>query len=172
MYDGVIIDARQEVILSQLMLEPAFDAVIYKPTLDTATRIILPAHRVRSFRYFDVHNNINRQFISIRQDGVYRFYEVVIFGEVKVVRRLKKGVLSWEADEGHDYDFFCSFRNELVDLKKFKAAVVPHLVQVYGQDLADFIDQNRFRFHDVAAVFAVVKRCNELTARYHSVATR
>jgi hypothetical protein len=172
MYNGVIVDHHQEVIVSQLTVHAGFDAVIYKSKLDTSTRVILPAHRVKSFRYFDNASNINRQFISLRHSGIYRFYEIVIYGEVQVIRRLKRNKPSLETDEANDYNFFLWFRNDLIDLKKFKSIVYPLLVQRYGSELEDFVGQNKLQFLNVAAIFSIVKKCNELSGTQRLVATR
>jgi len=172
MFDGVVVNHRQEVILAQIAVETAFDALIFKANSDTAGCSILPAHRVNSFRYFDSANNINRQFISLRYHGVYRFFEVVIYGPIQVIRRLKRNVGPLEANEGHDYDFFCWFGNELTEMKSFRSTVFPLLVQVYGQELEDFINQNKLRLHDQVSIFSIVKKCNELCGRQRLVATR
>ncbi len=172
MFDGVVVNHRQEVILAKVAVETAFDAVIFKSNSDTAICSILPAHLVNSFRYFDSVTNINRQFISLRYHGVYRFFEIVIYGPVQVIRRIKRGVSPLEANEGHDYDFFCWFGNELTELKSFKSTVFPLLVQLYGKELEDFISQNKLRLHDQVSVFSIVKKCNELSRRQHLVATR
>jgi hypothetical protein len=172
MYDGVVVNHRQEVILAKITVETAFDALIFKSNTDTTICSILPAHRVNSFRYFDSANNINRQFISLRHHGTYRFFEIAIYGHVQIMRRLKSNVNTAEANEGHDYDFFCLFGNELTELKNFKSAVFPLLVQLYGKELENFISQNKLRLHDPVSIFSVVKKCNELSGRQHLVATR
>jgi hypothetical protein len=172
MFDGVVVNHRQEVILAKVAVETAFDAVIFRLNSDTAICSILPAHRVNSFRYFDSANNINRQFISLRYQGGYRFFEVVIYGPVQVIRRLKSNVSPLEANEGHDYDFFCRFGNELTEMKSFKSTVFPLLVQLHGKDLEDFISQNKLRLHDQVSIFSIVKKCNELCGRQRLVATR
>ena len=172
MFDGVVVNHRQEVILAKVAVETAFDAVIFKSNSDTAICSILPAHRVNSFRYFDSVININRQFISLRHHGAYRFFEIVIYGPVQVLRRLKRGVSPLKANEGHDYDFFCWFGSELIELKKFKSDVFPFLVQMHGQILEDFVRQNKLRLNDAGSIFSVVKKCNELSGRQRLVATR
>jgi hypothetical protein len=108
----------------------------------------------------------------LRYQGGYRFFEVVIYGPVQVIRRLKSNVSPLEANEGHDYDFFCRFGNELTEMKSFKSTVFPLLVQLYGKELEDFISQNKLRLHDQVSVFSIVKKCNELSRRQHLVATR
>jgi hypothetical protein len=172
MFDGVVVNHRQEVILAKVAVETAFDALIFKSNSDTAVCSILPAHRVNSFRYFDSVGNINRQFISLRYHGAYRFFEIVIYGPVQVLRRLKRGVSPLEANEGHDYDFFCWFGSELIELKKFKSDVFPFLVQMHGQILEDFVRQSKLRLHDAGSIFSIVKKCNELSRRQRLVATR
>lgn len=172
MFDGVVVNHRQEVILAKVAVETAFDALIFKSNSDTAVCSILPAHRVNSFRYFDSVGNINRQFISLRYHGAYRFFEIVIYGPVQVLRRLKRGVSPLEANEGHDYDFFCWFGSELIELKKFKSDVFPFLVQMHGHILEDFVRQSKLRLHDAGSIFSIVKKCNELSGRQRLVATR
>lgn len=172
MHHGVIVDNHYEVIPSHFAVETTFDAVIIRSDLDTATRIVMPAHRVSSFRYFDSASNVNRHFKSLRHEGIYRFYEVVIYGELLILRRLKRNVALREADEGHDYDFFCWFRSELIELKKFKSDVFPFLVQMHRQILEEFVRQNKLRLHDAGSIFSIVKKCNELSERQRLVATR
>ncbi len=161
LHQGVIVDRDQQVIVSELALESAFDAVIYKTSASSYTTSILPAHRVKSFRYYDAAKDINRQFVSIRKRGLYQFYEVVIQGEVQVLRRLKKFALSWAADEGYDYDFFVSYNGELFPLAKFKSTVFRDLQKKYRDELIAFVQQNKLELSEVASIFSIVKWCNQ-----------
>jgi hypothetical protein len=168
-YKGVIVDCDQTVIQSELAVEPALDVLLYKVD---STVSLMPAHKVKSFRYFDAEKNINRQFVSLRTEGVYHFYEIVIQGDVQVLRRLKKYASGWEADEGYDYDFFIFFAGKILPLSKFKPISFSALVNVYGERLIDFVEQNRLDLSKVASVFLVVKKCNQFSFDQRAVAMR
>ena len=122
-YKGVIIDKNKEVLISELAVETAFDAVSYKTSENASA--ILPAHQVSSFRYYDDRDNINRKFISLRFNGRYQFYEVVIPGDFQIIRRLKKYALTWEVNERESYHFFTWYKGELKPIEKFKSTILP-----------------------------------------------
>lgn len=172
LFEGVIVDSREQVIPCKIAVEVAFDALIYQAKTDSSVSMVLPAHRVRSFRYFDSRSNINRQFISLHNQSIFRFFEVVIFGEAQILRRVKRGIDPNNADEGYDYDFYCLFRNELSELKRFEQVVLPLFSLNHEQELHDFIKQEKLHMKDVRSIFSVVKKFNQLNKQQNLVATR
>ena len=60
------------------------------------------AHKIRSLYFYDRGNNINRRYLSLKEDdGVrssYHLYEIVITGKVDVLRRKKMSAFSEHPD--------------------------------------------------------------------------
>jgi len=92
---------------------------------------VLPANKVQSFRYYDQKENINRNFVSTQPIGKpAAFYEIVVFGEVSVVRKFKPNVLyNKEHSDKNGFDYFVRIQNELVTLKHFRTKVYPTLIE-------------------------------------------
>ena len=111
---------------------------------------VFPANKIRSFRYYDPEQNINRKFVS-RTSSLKRtssFYEVVVLGEVSVMRRFNQHVItSREKSDLDDYDYFVCLQENLVPLKQFRNKVYPNLLtsssQIEMQIKANHLNPNR-----------------------------
>lgn len=171
-YQGAIVDRNQAVIVSQVALQPTFDAVLYKVGKTSSTTSIMPAHQVASFRYYDSASNINRHFVSLKQQGLFRFYEIVLYGKVQIIRRLKKYAPQENADEGFDYNFFVFHAGNIYPLSKFKSKVLPSLAAMYGEELTDFVEDKKLNLSKVEAIFQVIKKCNQLSPPQGAVVMR
>ena len=111
---------------------------------------VFPANKIRSFRYYDPEQNINRKFVS-RTSSLKRtssFYEVVVLGEVSVMRRFNQHVItSRKKSDLDDYDYFVCLQENLVPLKQFRNKLYPNLLtsssQIEMQIKANHLNPNR-----------------------------
>jgi hypothetical protein len=89
-HDGSVVLASREVLTGKITMEAGFDLVLLR-TADSC--LVLPAHKVLSLYFYDADENINRKFVSLKESEDARaprhFYEVVLYGKVNVVRRLR-----------------------------------------------------------------------------------
>ena len=91
---------------------------------------VLPAYKIHSFRYYDARENVNRKFVSRRSlSGTMDFYEMIVVGEVSVVRRFSHQVITnRKKSDIDDYDYFVCLQDNLVPLKQFRNKVYPNLL--------------------------------------------
>lgn len=92
---------------------------------------VYPANKVHSFRYYDQEENINRKYVS--HLSAYgrnaSFYEVIVVGEVNVMRLLKsQRITDRKKSDLDDYDYFVLLEENLINLKQFSNKVYPNLV--------------------------------------------
>jgi hypothetical protein len=83
-FDGAVVLSDQHVVNASISRQSR-DLILVKNEKGVA---VYPAHRVRSFRYFDRQQNINRKFVSgsTSQAEPLRFFEVVVEGKINVLR--------------------------------------------------------------------------------------
>ncbi len=84
-------------------------------------RAVYPAHKIRSLYFYDRGSNINRRYLSLKEDdGVrssYQLYEIVVNGKVDVLRRKKMSAFSEHPSE-LDFNYFIRYNDELNCVKK------------------------------------------------------
>lgn len=134
-YPGAIVLKDNSVKVGQMCVRMN-ELVMFKSEIDPLT--IYPAHQVRSIRYYDSSENINRTFFS-RIDSAgrsrhYSFYEAVCMGPIQVLRKSK---LSWtNSRDPNAYYYFVDWKRTLVPLRKFRQVVYPSICkQLDGQAL-------------------------------------
>lgn len=93
--------------------------------------VVLPVRTVLSIRYYDSDANINRRFIvsydSSANRRIYTLYEVVVSGEVLVVRKPRyTGLVPHENRETNFY-YFVVTNGRLISFKQFKDKLLPEL---------------------------------------------
>lgn len=129
---GVLVTASGEVLQGELAFQIS-DLVLFKTAGEVT---VFPAHKVRSFRYYDLEENINRKFVSRASsfDNHSVFYEVVVVGKAGVMRRLKSDMISHQKISDKDgYEYFVFFENDLVRLNQFRNKIYPNLVTSSSQ---------------------------------------
>ena len=123
---GIIVMADGEVRQGDLAFQVS-EIVLFR-TADEVT--VFTANKVRSFRYYDHQEKINRKFVS-RASSLGRtacFYEVVVLGEVSVMRKLSHHIISNRKNsDKDDYNYFICFQDNLIPLHHFRNKVYPSL---------------------------------------------
>lgn len=131
--DGVVVTTDDQVLTGQILYNPSFDLVVFR---DHSSRTVVMASKMRSLRYFDASSNINRRFITVQASELSnsaKIFEVVLDGEVAVLRRSKSGSGASPSDcDGYNY-FFA--RNKIiVPLKKFRNKFYPEVKELLRDD--------------------------------------
>ncbi len=129
---GVLVTVDGEVQQGELAFQVS-EIVLFRAAGEVT---VYPANKVRSFRYFDQEENINRKYVS-RPSAYGRnasFYEVIVVGEVSVMRLLKsKRITDRKKSDLDDYDYFVLFEGNLIILNQFRNKVYPELIARSGQ---------------------------------------
>jgi hypothetical protein len=126
---------------------------------------VYPANKVHSFRYYDQTENINRKFVS-RQAGYGRiasFYEVIVVGEVSVMRLLKsQRITNRKKSDRDDYDYFLLFEDHLINLNQFRNKVYPDLVSS-SERIANLIKEQHLDPNQKADAIRIVQLYNKIS---------
>ena len=126
-------------------------------------KIVLTAEKVRLFRYYDSISNINRKFVSIKKnDHTTQFYEVVINGEVSVVREMKKYADRSHPDEIDSYRYFAHYKNLMIPLTHFRNKVYPKLVEEQPIDIRTYVRGERLDPNEMQSALLIIKEFNRV----------
>ncbi len=170
-YGGSVVLSSGKVITGEISVEPLHDIILVQ---DGDKRIVYPAHKVKSVFYYDSTANINRRLISVKESNPvrvhYRFFEVVVNGEVSLLRRqTAKGTRLSDAD---DFQYSVYYKNELVPLRKFSRTIYPQLRKAVHPRLENFIAVNKLGTNtDVNSIriieyYNLLMRSEDAIARY------
>ena len=145
----------------QIAVNSAHDIVLFKTEAE-GELTVLPSDRVTSIHFYDMDKNINRKFISIQDKTVapanYRLYEVVIQGDVSVLRRPE---FDDPRDEVTSFDYFVRLREkEVVSLNLFRSKVYNELVRLSENRVSEYVSNNRLNPARAADVIRIIEFFN------------
>jgi len=159
-HDGSVVLASREVLTGKITMASGFDLVLLK-TKDSC--LVLPAHKVLSFYFYDADENINRKFVSLKENKEARaprhFYEVVLYGKINVVRRPRFTSSRCTESDAQDYVYFVQRENELMKLGQFKKEMYPSLVSS-AEMLSEFVSENKLDPADAAQAIRIIEYYN------------
>ncbi len=159
--DGVAILNSGQVITGQICSPSLHDVVLYRQSPGSYASA-LPAHKVSSFRFFDEVADINRQYVSLRQPDrrSFEFFEVVVQGPVKVLRRAR-GNSSQKHDEILGYQYFCWDGDNLIPIRKFKSQMFPKIAdEVKG--LWDYVSTAHLDASEMKSAILIIREFNRV----------
>src|SRR5688572_9909579 len=143
--EGSIVLSNGAVLVGKLLLHLDHDVILFS---EGDTRMVYGAHKVKAVYYYDAVNNINRRFVSLKQHygirAVYRFFEVVLAGDVKVLRQQKYASMAEDA-QALDYNYFVYRDETIIPLENFRREVYPQLNAQTGFRLDKIVMTNRIR---------------------------
>ena len=172
---GVILLLSDEVVTGQFSLNLRHQLVIRKK--DKGTEII-PVHRIRSFRLYDEEKNILRKF-KVLEEGqnsrgsLKRIFEVVINGEVEVIRKRSMGLVSHVGqkyagnsaidlnEEAFNYVYFILYKDSIIPLLKFRRKVILQLALEERTSLERFMKANKLSSSNAADIIVILKFYNQ-----------
>jgi hypothetical protein len=161
-HEGVVVLNDETVIPGVLALD--HELLLMKE----ANKIsVLPPFKVSLVRYYDEESNINRHYRSMPfgDMALLRFYEVVVYGNISVLRVPQAGVLVGNTtDDPKTFEYFTLSDGELKSFKKFRSEVYPGLEQSHPFQLNEFIHQHHLNPNAVADVIRIIRFCNQVWA--------
>jgi hypothetical protein len=164
---GSVVLINNQVLVGDIMLHLDFNTLLIK---DDGHVTVLPARKVNSFRFYDEPSNINRQFLTIGNRTEDIFYELVLKGSYKVVRKLKR-VHEPRADDKEDYEYFIMSQKEMVPIEAFKKKIFPLLVSSIPE-LEEWVELENLKLNTPDAAILIMKEFNNQYHARHWVASR
>ena len=166
---GAVVLSNNIVLTGDLLVHLDFNTVVVN---DSNDRLVLPASTIKSFRYYDKRNNINRQYITLvdEQPGTSTFYELIVQGEYKVVRKQKR-IHSVIPDDKEDYMYFTFKDGILTPIRNFRKKVFPQLLKSYP-DLNKWVHAQRLNLNCSETALLVVMEYNRVLNANQLVASR
>jgi len=128
--------------------------------------IVLPSHKIYSFRFYDAESNINRHYVSLPSYGsIFRtlyFYEVVVWGKTSVIRK-QHNLINHQSKNGEadNFEYYVLLNEEMVPLKKFRSKVYPKLLSAYPFALEDLINQKKLNPNLPADAIRIIQFSNQ-----------
>ena len=157
-YNGSVVLTSGDVIVGRMAIEPSLNVLLVQ---QNNIRSVYPAHKVKSFYYYDDSANINRRFISLRDKSVlynhYQLFEIVVQGEVNVLRRQKTRSLN--PSDALDFTYYVTYRDDVMLLKKFGKKVYPQLKSSMAR-LEDFVGSNHLGAYNSSNSIRIIEYYN------------
>lgn len=157
-YDGSVVLISGDVINGKMVVEPSLDVLLVQ---QNSVRTVYPAHKIKSFYYYDESSDINRRFISLRDKSTlynhHQLFEIVVQGEVSVLRRQK--TRSLHPSDALDFTYYVTHNDDVMLLKKFGRKVYPQL-KALMESLEDFVLSNHLRAYDSSNSITIIEYYN------------
>lgn len=168
-HQGVVVLTNNLVLAGELLVHLDFNTLVVNASNE---RLVLPAATIKSFRYYDKANNINRQYVTLDdlQPRSSVFYELIVQGEYKVVRKLKR-IHSVVADDKEDYVYFIFKDGLLTPIRNFRKKVFPQLLKS-TPELDKWVHEQRLDLNSSETALLVVMEYNRVWSANQLVASR
>jgi hypothetical protein len=156
---GSVVLRNDQVLTGDILLHLDFNTVVLKSHDQLS---VLNTQKVRSFRFYDPAVDVNRQFLTVRNkdEKESAFYELVVQGEFKLVRRLERHH-DINPDDRNDFKYFIMDNQNLTPLRKFKKNILPMLITSVPQ-LKDWIDKEHLNLNEGKSAVLIIKEYNNL----------
>lgn len=162
-FQGSIVTSSTRVVLTgEIALEENFDLILFKQQGQVQ---VLNAHRLESVFFYDSLLQMNRKFISVRDESLlgsnFGLYEVVVTGEIKLIRHLKDYAAP-SSSLVDDYVYYIHNLEQLVLLQFFSERVYADLVVRGGEHLKQYEKINRLNPHHADDAVKLIIQFNKI----------
>jgi hypothetical protein len=161
-FEGSVVLSTCEVLVGKISIKDEHDLILFE---QGETRTVYPAHKIRSLYFYDRGRNINRRYLSLKEDygvrSIYHLYEIVVTGKVDILRKKKMSAFSDNPSE-LDFNYFIRYNDELIALRKFKKKVFPQLRSDPDTRLENFITANKLRADLPTNAIRIIEYYNRL----------
>ena len=164
-YNGVIVLSNEVVLCGQVAVHANHDIVLYK----SGEKVdVYPAHRVLNIFFYDQRAAINRKFISVAQYRQnieeYKLYEVVLRGELTVLRKEKM----YARSQHNDFAYYIKYKDKILPLKQFRNKIFPSMRS--NNDLSLFMKREHLNPNLAKDAILLIEFYNELVMGSNSLA--
>ncbi|MDJ1501647.1 hypothetical protein [Xanthocytophaga agilis] len=171
-YVGEITLLNNEVLERELRYDAYTDLLQVK---ENGTIKVYSARQVSSFAFFDIYSNSKRQFVSLMQTTRFRksrmFFENVISGELKLIRRVRSAGAarriveettdSW-FDKHNIYDYYIYTDNRFISTRQFYKEIYERIMVEFKKPLDIFIKSRNINLNTQYGQFVLINQYNIL----------
>lgn len=158
---SVVLAAEDQVITGEISLEPAREVIFFRTGESVVT---YPAHKIKSFRFYDSVAGFNRSFISLKENhGAvrrYHLYEYVVPGTFSVVKKVKSTLNKNDDKHSNDSNFYILHRKNLVGISKFRTHVYPEMLSSNHDEVLSYVHRNNLDLNLPGNVIMIIKFFN------------
>jgi hypothetical protein len=169
-FEGSLVLSNCTVLVGKIALEPQYDLILFE---EGTSRTVYPAFRLKSFYFYDSEADVNRRYISIQQKNnvrtAYQLYEVVVTGQVEVLRRQKESSLLAATTE-LNYNYYIKYNESITPLKKFGRKIFPKLLAATDERLNKYVADRRLKTYDMGNAIQIIEYHNRLVKSAESLA--
>ncbi len=172
-YEGTIVLETNEIVTGLFYFEEKMN-LLYKRK-QTGLEIF-PIYKVKALYFYDARENINRRYIKLANDKSRsnfpnQLYEVVLAGELKVLRKRKtydfpdKGEsseLTKAEENAYNYHYFIQFNEDLVEMCDFSKKVLPHMRNQHPRELGLLLKEYDWNIHQASGAIRLIDEYNQL----------
>jgi hypothetical protein len=154
---GSIVLSTNQVLVGEIMVHLDYHTLVFRSSNHFE---VFPSYKVKSFRYYDDKQNINRQFMTlgVSPKAMATFYEIVVKGQYSIVRSLTR-YHSGGVNDKEDYSYFILHERNLIPIRQFKKKVFPELVNARPQ-LNQWLAAERLDLNTEKAAILMIKEFN------------
>lgn len=161
-HSGVVVLKNNKTLRGEIAIKYDHDVIFFRVASEM---MVFPAHKIKSFYVYDDLEERNRQFVSFQLSfgaaTYHQFYEVILDGDVSVVRKQRVIWYSIHLDE-IEYDYFIKHNEQLTAINKFRRQVLPQLVRSSSGTIASFVSEHKLNPHKRADIILIIDYFNQL----------
>ncbi len=160
-HQGSMVLKSNEVFAGDIQVHLDFNTLVFRSAENLS---VYAASKVKSFRLYDKERNVNRQFIVLNdfENKKPLFYELVVQGDWKVVRKLNR-THDLNPDDKNDYVYFIYNKDTLIPIRHFKRKIFPDFIRA-RPDLYAWVKEARLDLNQKQNAVVIVLQYNRLNA--------
>ncbi|HEY0742938.1 MAG TPA: hypothetical protein VGD40_15825 [Chryseosolibacter sp.] len=142
-FQGSVVLKSKSVLRGEISVKHGYDVVFFR----VADQIsVIPAFKIAYLNIFDEDLEAERRFVSLNigvgAARTYQFFELLVDGEVTILRRQLTLWYSLHLDLT-DYEYYVLYDEEIQGLHKFKKKIYPTLVDKSDGAIESYVKSNQ-----------------------------
>lgn len=141
-FHGSVVLKSKSVLRGEISVKHGYDVVFFRVADQVS---VIPAFKIAYLNLYDEQEDIHRRFVSlaigIGAARSFQFFELLVDGEVTILRRQLTLWYSLHLDMT-EYDYYVLYGDEIHGLHKFKKIIYPALVTKAGGALETYVKAN------------------------------
>ncbi len=160
-FNGTIVTKDHKVMNGDVFVHPSFEVIILR-LKDSV--LVLPAYKIASCHYYNTETGINARIIAITDYSLNRpvskLFEVVVKGNVDVLRRPKFS--SIQTHDPRDFDYYTYSNFSIHSLFSFRNSVFPNMLEKQRNKLSAYMVANHLNPNNEGDAILLIQFYNKV----------